>query len=103
MYNPCKDFLVYENQRNKKNAVKLKEVITKVFGEQESVVIAHHICYGSIEDSTEIPAIDTLYFDHDVMGQLFGENSLMVMVKLAKTAVPDRDDVFKNFFDTVAV
>lgn len=99
----CKDYLTYENNRNKQNAKFLKEVITKCFGPQESVVIAHHLCYGTIDDSVEIPAIDTLYFDHDIMSKLFGENALMVMVKLAKAPVPDRDHVFKNFFETAAV
>lgn len=94
---------MYENNRNKQNAKNIRDYITKVFGQQESIVVAHHLCYGTIEDSTEIPAIDTFYFDHDIMNQLFGENSLMVMVRLAKTPVPDRDHVFKNFFDTVAV
>ncbi len=100
MINPCKDFLTYENNRNKQHSQFLKTVLTKIFGEGEMIVIGHHICYG---DDIEIPSIDTLYFDHDAMTQLFGEAAPTVMVKLAKAPVPDRDHVFRNFFDTVAV
>lgn len=100
MINPCKDFLTYENNRNKQNSTFLKTVLQRLFKGDESIVVGHHICYG---DDVEIPSIDTLYFDHDVMSQLFGEAAPTVMVKLAKAPVPDRDHVFKNFFDTVAI
>lgn len=98
----CKDYGSFENQRNKSRHKLFTEALKKAFGEG-NVLIAHHLCFGDAEEPNEIPSADTLLFDHDIMSKIFGDNHVTVMVKLAKTPVPDRDDVFKNFLETIAV
>lgn len=97
----------YENQRNARNAELFKSVIREAFDVQD-VIVAHHLVYVVEETHKdgfkyqiveEIPAADTLLFDHDIMRKIFGENSYMnVMSTLACTACSERDALFAKLY-----
>lgn len=70
----------YENDRNAAGADLFKAIIREVYGVQD-VIIAHHLVFVTEERGAdgfmyqiveEIPAADTLIFDHDIARRLWG-------------------------------
>lgn len=99
-----KDFLGYENDRNKKHADLYVRMIQLAYGDTGSiaVLIGHHLTFevdGDINTENEIPAADTLIFDHDIMGRLFGVNAVPVMVQLAKVPCSERDELLRQLLN----
>lgn len=93
-----KDYLSYENTRNKKSHKLFTDILTEVFGKTE-IVIAHHICYeGESDNPEEIPSADTLIFDHGIMAKIFGEKHKVILIELATTPVDERDAKLAKFY-----
>lgn len=89
-----KDYLGFENERNKRDADLFVRIVQEAFGKDCDVLIGHHVTFekhGDIKSENEIPSADTLLFDHDVMTKLFGEQALNVMASLAKVPAEVRD------------
>ncbi len=96
----------YENDRNAENAQLYKDIIKRAFGVTD-VIIAHHLVYV-VEDRRadgfayqvveEIPAADTLMFDHGIMRKLFGDEYKRVVVELALEPVVTRDALLGQYF-----
>lgn len=81
-----KDYLTTENVRNKKYAHLYTDLIKRAFGENQDVLIGHHITFeehGNIETENEIPAADSLLFCHDLMTRVFGSKAISLMMLLA--------------------
>jgi hypothetical protein len=89
-----KDYLGTENARNKQHAALYARLIKRAFGENNDVLIGHHLTFedhGDINTENEIPAADTLLFDHDIMGRVFGGDAKKLMVTLAMVPAEKRE------------
>jgi hypothetical protein len=98
----------YENTRNSIWSDMFKSVIREVYNVQD-VIIAHHLVYVKEEKHSdgfnyqiveEIPAADTLIFDHEVARKLFGEDFKQQLMQLACEPVETRDSLFAELLDT---
>ena len=103
-----KDYLTSENERNKAHAALYEQMLRHAFREQANcaVLIGHHLTFefgGLIDTENEIPSADTLMFDHDIMGRLFGERATLVMMSLARVPVEARDDVSRVHLEAIGV
>lgn len=105
-----KDFLLYENQRNKEHRELYQSLLAVAYPEEESpALIAHHLTFSLPgTDPNEIPSADTLIFDHDIMRRVFGEEVLRgepryvrVMVDCAKVDCTQRDNVLREWFRNI--
>lgn len=96
-----KDYLGSEQQRNKKYAVLYTEMLQMAYGTENAVLIGHHICFehnNEIETENEIPAADTLIFDHDLMKRIFGSMFRIVLRDCADVPCTERDEVLLKHF-----
>lgn len=96
-----KDYLGTENSRNKKYAKLYEDLIKTAFGEDNDVLIGHHLTFehhGDISTENEIPSADTLIFCHDLMTRVFGEGALHVMHELAALPVGARDERLSELY-----
>ena len=95
----------YENDRNADYSDLYKAIIREAFGVQD-VIIAHHLVYVVVEKRDgfdyqiveEIPAADTLIFDHDIAKKIWGDSWQRVLVKLAMEPCETRDDLLASFY-----
>ena len=98
-----KDFLTVENQRNKDHAQLYVDLVQRAYGCNNAVLIGHHIVFeadGDITTENEIPAADTLLFDHEIMTAVFGEDKAMrLMSNMAVTPVEHRDALLQQAWD----
>lgn len=96
-----KDYLGSENTRNKKNAKLFEALIKAAYGEDNDVLIGHHLTFekhGDIETENEIPAADTLIFCHDLMGAIFGDYALSIMRELVGLPAEKREERLGQIF-----
>lgn len=97
-----KDFLTYENERNKRYAPLYTAILQHVWGADTDVLVGHHICTEQAKDiktENEIPSADTLIFDHDIMKAVFGDHHQHVMIELARTPCSRRDDHLRHYWN----
>lgn len=96
----------YENDRNAEGSQMFKDIIREAFGVTD-VIIAHHLVYVSVDRRAdgfeyqvvqEIPAADTLIFDHDIAKKIFGDSYINVLCRLACEPVATRDKVLANLY-----
>lgn len=95
-----KDYLQYENARNKKYAALYTKLIKLAFGEKNAVLVGHHITFeydGDLATENEVPSADSLIFDHDIMQAVFGDNCIRIMQHLATVDCEQRDDVLLEY------
>lgn len=92
-----KDYLSYENARNHKAKKLYADILHEVFGRNEEVVIAHHLTFDG-ENPDEIPAADTLIFDHNVARKIWGAGFLDVLRQLATVPCEVRDDLLGTLY-----
>lgn len=96
---------VCENDRNAKNRDCIKSIIREVFG-VEDVIVGHHLVYVREEKRggftyqvvEEIPAVDTLIFDHVIAKSLWGRNFRKVLTRFACEPVETRDDLLLKLY-----
>jgi hypothetical protein len=94
-------YLQAENDRNTHNGMLYIQLIQRAFGADEVVMVGHHFVFEPKADMqalnlhtlNEIPSADTMLFDHDIMGAVFGNEARFVMAHLAMTPRGDRDTV----------
>lgn len=82
-----KDYLGVENARNKANAKLYEALIKAAFGQHNDVLVGHHLTFeqhGDIDTENEIPAADTLIFDHLLMQAVFGDEAMRIMTACAQ-------------------
>lgn len=100
-----KDYLGYENDRNKKHGQLFVDIVKRAFGDHYDVLIGHHITFeacGDLQTENEIPSADTLIFDHQIMGRVFGGRALEIMRDLATIPPDRRDEVLAAYFAGVS-
>lgn len=93
-----KDYLSFENARNKEHAQLYINLIQRAMSGC-AVFIGHHLAFelnGDLATENEIPSADTLLFDHDIMTAVFGNDAKVVMRKLAEVPVGDRDTLLNT-------
>lgn len=98
-----KDYLEYENARNKAHAELYAKLLKKAFGDCE-VMIGHHLTFefrGELSTENEIPSADTMMFCHELMGKVFGDNAMRIMRSLALVPAGERDALLAKFFEKV--
>lgn len=97
-----KDYLDAEHDRNLAQHETIHRLLHRAVGDCH-VSVAHHIIFGKTEESipNELPSIDTLFFDHDLMTKVFGDEAKRIMVVLASRPAEFRDGVVKDFLDNL--
>lgn len=115
MENQVKDWLGYELGRNKAHAglyvAIVRDAISKLTGARVESLIGHHITFETgpkdgeidIETENEIPSADCLMFDHTIMGAVFGDMAIPIMVRLASVPCEDRDALLAQFYNNGGV
>lgn len=94
-----KNYLRYEDARNKSHTALYEEILQAAFGHSEEVVVGHHLTFltrGDLRTVTEIPSADTMIFDHDIMRRIFGDRAVEVMVQCAAVPCEGRDQVLSE-------
>lgn len=109
MLNTSKYWLQAENDRNTHNGALFVDIIKAAFGVDEVVMVGHHFVFEpdsamqqrDLSKLNEIPSADTILFDHDIMGAVFGTVASLVIPALAKLPVADgvRDAKARELFD----
>jgi hypothetical protein len=100
MSTQVKSFLSTEGKRNRANADLYLDMLRIAYpGEKLDVIVGHHICFefdGDISTENEIPAADTLLFDHEIMGRIFGKDKARSLMH-ALVDLPDakREDYLR--------
>lgn len=101
-----KDWLSSENARNRAHAQLYTDIMHRAFGADASILIGHHLTFeegGDLTTENEIPSADTMMFDHDIMGRVFGAEARLIMAKLSQTPVAGRDAVLQSAWDKVTL
>lgn len=89
-----KKYIGDEIQRNKSSAHLFAAMVRIAFGKDDPVMVGHHIGFeigNDLDTENEIPSADTLIFDHDIMGAVFGDKAIETMQALAAIPVAKRD------------
>lgn len=97
-----KDYLSYENTRNKTHAALYERLMRAAFGEC-AVIVGHHLTFeknGDLTTENEIPSADTLIFDHEVMKAVFGGQAKSIMMHLASVPAEERDLLLERWLNT---
>lgn len=96
----------WENDRNQENSDLYKAIMREAFDVQD-VIIGHHLLYVC-EDKRdgftyqvvqEIPAADTLIFDHEIAKKIWGECWKSNLTILALTPVEKRDRALQGLWE----
>lgn len=102
-----KDYLSAEMARNKTMAPVLTRMIQMAYGRHVQVLVGHHLCMEEgtdINTENEIPSIDTLIFDHEIMKRIFGpEVGIAAMQRLASLPCEERDAELTSMMDSCLV
>lgn len=98
-----KDYLTVENQRNVDHAQLYTDMVRYAYGMDEAVIIGHHITFeanGDLKSEREIPSADALIFDHTVMGRIFGDEAISIMMNAASLSADtgERDHFINSCF-----
>jgi hypothetical protein len=95
-----KDYLTFEGARNRKYNELYAALIRKAYGvgARCEVMIGHHLSFeldSKLETENEIPAADTLIFDHTIMTAAFGSMAVQIMQELASLPAEEREDTLR--------
>lgn len=96
-----KYWLQAENDRNTHHGQIFIDLIKRAFRTDEVVMVGHHFVFEpeaamkqlDLTQLNEIPSADTLLFDHEIMGAVFGEQAVPLMIELAKVPCDSRDQI----------
>lgn len=96
-----KDYLTFENERNKRYAWLYRDLVQHAFGGDWQTLVGHHVLYqqgSNLETEGEIPSADTLMFDHDIMHAVFGRDCIEIMRELASVPCDQRDALLERYY-----
>lgn len=96
-----KDYLTAENTRNQKGHRVFIRFFKRCFGQQCDVLIAHHLTCRLGSQTLEVPSADTLWFDHELMYRVFGEETPNIIQVLAGNKAAHRDETVSRFLDAL--
>lgn len=94
MYRPTFHYLSGEGKRNRHNADLFEAILRCAWGDC-SVMTGHHIAFlfeGKLDTEDEVPSADTLLFDLDIMGAVFGQERDAMLMTIARLPRNDRED-----------
>lgn len=102
-----KYWLQAENDRNTHHGQVFIDLIKRAFGVDEVVMVGHHFVFEpqksmqalDLTKLNEIPSADTMIFDHDIMGAVFGERAQAIMTECACTPAESRDEIVRRELD----
>lgn len=97
-----KNWVAYENDRNRVHADLYTRIMKLAFGADQNILCGHHLAFekgADLATENEIPAADTLLFDHDIMGAVFGVHANHIMRELATAPCGRRDDLAKKYLN----
>lgn len=81
-----RNYVTDEYQRNVDSRTLYTTLLKHAFGSDAVVVISHHILVKLADETVhEMPSADTVLFDHDIMGRVFGTKARTYMASLAVT------------------
>lgn len=103
----AKYYLQAENDRNTHHGDLFVDILKRAFGLDEVVMVGHHFVFEpasamaaqDLSKLNEIPSADTIMFDHDIMGEVFGESAVRIMMDLAGTRVEMRDKLLRDYYN----
>lgn len=99
-----KDYLSYENDRNRQHAQLYVDIVKDALGCEWAVLVGHHILYekdGNVETEGEIPSADTLMFDHEIMTAVFGSDAIPLMQELVAVPASERDAILAQRYEEI--
>lgn len=99
------NFLQSEDSRNVSGHKFFEQFLRRAVGPNVQVLVAHHIVFID-EDGVpnEIPSADTLLFNPELMGKVFGDvQAKVIMLTLAARAPNLRDRVMGDFLDMLDI
>ncbi len=96
-----KYWLQTENDRNVRHGQVFIDLLHRAFGPEEVIMVGHHFVFEpkdsmqalDLANLNEIPSADTLIFDHDIMGAVFGERAIPIMGQLAAVPAERREEI----------
>lgn len=94
-----KDWLEYENARNRAHRALYERALKHAFGERDIISVGHHFMISEEQVVVEIPSADTFLGDHFIMQRLFGPRYLEVIQTLFYAPVEGRDALFEAFLE----
>lgn len=94
-----KDYLADETLRNHRNHKIFERLLKRAIGKCD-VLVAHHLTFTTDGDEpNEIPSADTLIFDVELMGKVFGDRAYNIMQSLSVRKVDSRDAFLEHYLD----
>lgn len=102
-----KDYLGFENARNKQHAAvytQLMKMGLEDKGHSVAILIGHHLTFevdSDLQTENEIPSADCLMFDHDIMTRVFGKGAIPLMQRLASLPCEERDFLLEEALENV--
>lgn len=107
MLTTSKYWLQAENDRNTHHGDVFIDLIRRAFG-NEVVMVGHHFVFEpqtamdahDLSRLNEIPSADTLIFDHEIMGSVFGAGAIPLMIRLASVPAESRDALLRTALDS---
>jgi hypothetical protein len=96
-----KDYLGFENERNKRSAKLFADILVAAYGTDIDVLVGHHVTFehhADIASENEIPSADTLLFCHELMGRVFGAAAPEIMADLVRLPAESRDARLAEWF-----
>jgi hypothetical protein len=101
MYKPTFKYLSGEGKRNRHNADLYEALLCVAWGIGCSVMTGHHIAFlfnGDLMTEDEIPSADTLLFDLEIMGAVFGAERDSLLQTLALQGRNERENTVRARF-----
>lgn len=98
----AKDWLTVEADRNRANADLFTAIMRKAYGQNESILIGHHLCFqcgNDIATENEIPAADSLIFDIEIMRAVFGDDADWLLPELSLAPANVRDEMLQIVYE----
>jgi hypothetical protein len=96
------NYLADEATRNHKSVKLFADMLRVAYPEHKvDILIGHHICFMFNDDfdtMDEIPAADSLIFDPELMGRVFGSRAKYIMARLAVLSIAERDSALSQYF-----
>lgn len=101
MYRPIFKYLSGEGKRNRHNADLFQALLCIAWGDNCSVMTGHHVAFlfdGDLTTEDEIPSADTLLFDLEIMGAVFGQERDAMLQHIALLPREEREAVVRSRF-----
>lgn len=103
MQRPTIHYLGSEGKRNREHAPLFQRLLHIAFGPCD-VIVGHHVNFqfdGDLSTEDEVPAADTVLFDHTIMRACFGDNAVVHMATMAALKPGERERYCERELDRI--